>query len=116
MSEMTDDQLKYLTRRYRQLAITMGEIDAEMKEISQSINEVLPVGFTMDVDGIPITKKNGRRSFSLIKAVTLLLPEERDQFKQVMFDAKGVREFIESKGLLDEAMEDTGAAPSVKLR
>lgn len=114
--EYDQERIEAMVRWYRSLAATKSEIEAQMAAIVSEISEAVDVGWSIEVDGIPAAKRKGRRSFSLPIAVTFLNQDERDELKVTQFDAKGVRELIETKGLLEECMEDTGANPSVVLR
>lgn len=115
---MSSDDLKleWMVRRYRQLAATKSEIEAEMSAITSEVNELVDVGWSIIIDGVPASKRNGRRQFSLETAVTFIHPEDRDAFKATVFDVTRVREYVEAKGLLEQCMEDAGRNPSVVLR
>lgn len=111
---MTD--LSDLVRRYRQLAAARAELEAEMAGITDSIRSSVDIGWSIEVDGIVASVRAGRRKFDLPTAVTLLTPEQREQCKATVFKPELVRELVEQSGLIDEAMIDSGAAPSVVLR
>lgn len=114
--DFDQERVESMIRWYRSLAASKAEVEAQMASIVSEISEMVDVGWSIDVDGVPASKRKGRRSFSLPIALTFLNQDERDELKVFQFDAKGVRELVEAKGLVEECMEDTGAAPSVVLR
>lgn len=103
-------------RRYRQLAAVKAEIETEQASIVAFLSERTEVGWSIEVDGVAAQKRHPRRKFSLPLAVGLLTPEEREACKAMSFNAELVRETVEAKGLLDDAMEPGTGAASMYLR
>lgn len=116
VSDFEQDRIENLVRRYRTLAGVIAEMQAEQAQIVSYINEQVDVGWSIEVDGVPASKRKGRRQFDLTTAVTFLTADQRDESKRVMFDVTMVRELIEAEGLLDECMIDVANKPIVVLR
>lgn len=113
---MESDRLVALVRRHRELQATKLEIEAEQVRIKDLIDESVEVGWSLEVDGVPAHKRAGNRRFSRAMAVDLLSPAERlDCVADPHYDDTRLRSVLESKDLLEEAMEDVGASPQVRL-
>lgn len=100
--------LQALVRRGRTVSAEISSLQEELNDISEKLRLAIPTGTKVEVDGSPVTHKKGNRKFSKLLAFALLSSEERKLVMREQVDDKKLRAVIESKGMLEEAMEPPG--------
>lgn len=100
-------QLEALVRRARSVSAEIKAGSEELKALMARIDELTEVGWKMDIDGVPASKRRGNRSFSASAAYDSLTPEERLTVLRTgrsLVDDKLVRALVESKGTVEQFM------------
>lgn len=117
-TEIERDQIcEALARRARSLAAEEKSLKEEREKIESRIADLVPVGWTIMVDGVPVRKSLGNRTFSAELAAGHLSPEELAACKADGIDPKKVRELAEAKGLVEACMVSPPAdKAAVKLK
>lgn len=104
MSDLTDDAVEALVRRFRDLAGRIAELKGEQDVIKATIDEGVGLGWKLSVDGVVAQKRPANRIFDMVTAVGLLAPEVKAACVTTSFDTKLVRTAVEELGLIDECM------------
>lgn len=116
MTVQTEETLEALVRRYRMLGSQMAELRGEMDQIKTMVDQTVPVGWSLSVDGVPAHKREGNRSFDVVIAVSLLDDATKAECVKTGYDQARVRAAIDAAGKLDECMvSPTDRAPVIKL-
>jgi hypothetical protein len=112
-----DFMCEALIRRARSLSADVKSMNEEIAKILARLDELVPLGWELVVDGIPAKKKLGNRSFSPELALARLTPDEQMLCRADGFDNKKIREMAEAKGLVESCMVQPDAdKASVKLK
>lgn len=110
------DLVSALVRRGRLLAAEMKSMSEEHKKIIARLDELVPVGWKLDVDGIPASKRTGNRSFSPALAISHFTAEEKAACVKTVVDPKEVRSIAEARNLVEACMvEPDGDKAILKL-
>ena len=105
--------LEALVRRHRDLGSQIAELKGEQEDIKLSIDAAVPLGWSLNVDGVPAHKRGGNRSFDLVTAISLLKPEAKEACIKTGYDAQKVRAAVEEQGDLDACMLENPDKPAV---
>lgn len=111
--ETENARYEALVRRYRELNSMVAVIQGEMAEIKHQIEEEVPVGWKLTVDGVPCHKRLPNRIFDIVAAMSVLTPEQKAQCVVTRYDEKLVRQHVEAAGLLEDCMVRKPDAPNV---
>lgn len=112
----SDDALESLVRRYRMLGSQVAELRGEMDAIKTMVDQNVPVGWSLAVDGVPAHKRDPNRSFDMVIAVSLLDDAAKAECVKTGYDQARVRAAIDAAGKLDECMiTPTDRAAVIKL-
>ncbi len=115
-TEISEEAIFAMVRRYRELGSAIAELREEQEEIKEAVSAAVPVGWKTSVDGVAAHRRAPNRSFDHVIAASILSPEDRAKCVVQRYDEKLLRAMVESLGKLDECMQANPlAAPVVKL-
>lgn len=113
---LPDEAVIALIRRHRQLAAEVSHLQGEMAQIKDTIDAAVPVGWKLEVDGVPAAKRAGNREFCKITAISLLSEEQKTACKAMVYVDKLIRIAVTDAGMLDQCMiERPDSKPVLKL-
>jgi hypothetical protein len=116
VSDLDEAALEALVRHHRNLGSQIAELKGEQESIKTTIDAAVPLGWSLNVDGVPAHKRGGNRSFDMVTAISMLKPEAKEACIKTGYDAAKVRAAIEDQGDLEACMlQDLSRAAVLKL-
>jgi hypothetical protein len=103
--EAREIQIEALVRRARVLRAEMTNCQDSLKAIESRLDELVEVGWKVEIDGIAATKKPANRSFNISLALEKMSPEEKLECVTTNLNPKKVREWADNNGLTEACME-----------
>lgn len=115
MDEQTELQLEALVRRARVIAAEIRELTETKKAIEDKIDSLVEVGWKVEIDGIPASKKTGNRTFSEALALAKMTAEQKQNCIETIVSKKAIRAIADSKGWTEECMVEPDDKTTIKL-
>lgn len=110
-----DAEVTALARRYRELGEVIADLAAQREEIKERADRLMPLGYSIEVDGAPVSKRLPNRVYNPDQAIAIARTEGIGIVYVDAVDHADLKARLKAAGHYDRAMLPGSGANRVTL-